>query len=210
MSELESGESLNAEFDGPELSEETISPSDEVQESTGEAEPQETAESGVDLAPTESAETEKNTEGNGEVLGSIDGIEVKGPKGFVKTINKKHRAFKEQERRAEEAEARLKELEAKMAEKENPRFDGEIPAMPDAWDDDYEAKMQARDDAIQRKALQDHQDRLARENEERAQQEAMQKEQAARMEKLEKYSANAKAAGISESDLIDAANAVAD
>jgi hypothetical protein len=65
-----------------------------------------------------------------------------------KTIAEK--AFKEREarRRADDLEKRLKELEAQN----KPEFDGAVPSMPDPFDDDFEQKIRAREEALQKKA----------------------------------------------------------
>lgn len=63
------------------------------------------------------------------------------------------KAFKEREarRRADDLEKRLKELEAKTT----PEFDGAVPPMPDPFDDDFEQKVRAREEALQKKARAD-------------------------------------------------------
>ena len=63
------------------------------------------------------------------------------------------KAFKEREarRRADDLEKKVRELEAKQ----NPEFDGVIPPKPDPFDEDFDQKMTAREDALQRKARAD-------------------------------------------------------
>lgn len=90
--------------------------------------------------PVETAETKDEPEDLRKVIAEKE-----------KVIAEK--AFKEREarRRADSLDKRLKELEAKQ----NPEFDGVIPPKPDPFDDDYDKKIQAREDALQRKARAD-------------------------------------------------------
>jgi hypothetical protein len=90
--------------------------------------------------PTETPEVE-------EVAENAPEIKEGDPEGYKKTINKKHFAMKEAERRAEAAEKRMQELESKASAE--PVLEAvEVPPIPDSYSDNFEAEMKARDEAI--------------------------------------------------------------
>ena len=121
-----------------------------------------------------------------------------------KTIAEK--AYKEREarRRADDLERRLKELESKQS----PEFDGVVPSMPDPFDDDFESKVKAREEALQRKA---HADAIAMQQRE-AEAEAQRKREREEFERQQKLQAdfkkNASDLGVDQQSLADAAQAV--
>ena len=105
-----------------------------------------------DLAPDMPETEEENieTETAEEPKGMVDGVEVEGPEGFRKAINKKHFQIKERERELEAARKRIEELEANF----QPEVKGpvEVPPLPDNWEDDYEVKISQREEAIRQNA----------------------------------------------------------
>ena len=99
----------------------------------------ETADGGAELAPA-TGENQDKTE---------DGVQ--------KAINKQHAKYREEERLKIAAQNEAKELKEKLAAFEAEKGDITIPVLPDPYDEDYEAKITARDEAITRKATQDAQ-----------------------------------------------------
>ncbi len=102
-----------------------------------------TAQSGAELATA----TEDNQDKNND--------------GAQKAINKQHAKFREQERRADGLDEKLAEANKKLAALEVEKGEVIIPEMPDAYDEDFESKSQARDEAIRQKATQDAQTQYA-------------------------------------------------
>lgn len=100
-------------------------------------------ETGADLA-TDSPETggEENTENGAE------------QEAIQKAINRQHFKFREEQRRADELAVENEKLKKQLQSQSPSDPNGiEIPPIPDMWDDNYEAKVQAREDAIRRKAV---------------------------------------------------------
>lgn len=124
-----------------------------------------TVESGADLAAASGGDHEQSTSD------SIDQDAVN------KAINKKHFQMKEAERKAEASDKRAGELEARLQKLEQ----GDEPVIPpivDQYDEDYEAKVKARDEAIQRKWQFDSQQKTAADQATRTQNEQVQAQQA--------------------------------
>lgn len=150
------------------------------------------AEEQADLSVVESAptEVEQSTENEAEVL--------------RKQIAEK--AFKERQsrRRAEELEERLKKLEADKT----PKFDGVIPPMPDAFDDDFEQKIKAREDAVARKAQADYDAMRNRELEAETQRKR-ERDELENQQKLQaEFRQNATSLGVDQEVLANAARTV--
>lgn len=122
-----------------------------------------------------------------------------------KVIAEKAFEAREQKRRAEELERRLKEIESQKPQEVRP----DIPPVPDVYDDDFESKMKARDDAILRQAAYDAQQRerqeFARQEEQRKQQE--QQQQLAN--KAQEYTKRATALGVNAEELAQAGQRLA-
>lgn len=91
-----------------------------------------------ELAPDSEAEHEENAEDDERRINQEKVNQV---------INEKHRKWKEAEERAAKLEAQLAQYNSQQQEKAP-----EIPPYPDAFDDDFEAKVKERDEAIQKRA----------------------------------------------------------
>lgn len=124
-----------------------------------------------------------------------------------KVINKKHFEKMEAVRRAEAAEAKLKEIEDKKLEQLQANM-GVIPEMPDPYEDDYESKVKARDEAIRKNAEFQAQQQVVQQNQQQAEIARQQREQAELNEKLNTYQKRAKELGINGQELQHAANTV--
>lgn len=102
-----------------------------------------TVESGAELATASGEDQTKNED------------------GAQRAINKQHAKFREQERRADELEADKQKLQEKLAVFEAEKGEVIIPPAPDPYDEDYEAQLKVRDEAIMLKARQDTQQESA-------------------------------------------------
>lgn len=106
-------------------------------------EPETTLESGAELAPASGGDQNKNDD------------------GVQKAINKQHAKFREEERKRIEIEKEAKELREKLDAFEAQKGDVTIPNMPDRYDfdsdEEFNAQVKARDEAIMQKARQDAQ-----------------------------------------------------
>ncbi len=125
-----------------------------------------------------------------------------------KVINKKHFEKMEAERRAEAAEAQLAEIEQKRLADMQANI-GNIPEMPDPYDDDYESKLKGRDEAIRRNAEYQAQQNLVAQQQQAQQQQQQQQQMQELNTKVESYKQNAVKAGITAQELQEAGNTVA-
>lgn len=157
-----------------------------------------------DLAPELVETPEPNVEE--QAVAKVDGVEVEGPEGFKKAINKQHFRYQEEKRQREALEVRLKELEAKAAPA--PVQAQDVPTLPDTWDDDYAQKMAARDAVVAQNAGIAERASVTAEHDAQALQER-QRVQAEHTQKLnDEFNANGKRLGCNEQGLIAATNVV--
>lgn len=149
----------------------------------------------AELAPDSEAEHEENAE---EAERRINQEKVN------QVINEKHRRWKEAEERAAKLEQQLAQYNSQQQEKAP-----EIPPLPDAFDDDYEAKVKERDEAIQKRAQWEYEQSNAQTQKQHAQQ-ARQHEQLQQLQQqATTYAERAKGYGITPEELQTAANQVA-
>ena len=123
---------------------------------------------------------------------------------FNAAIGRRVAAQKEAERQLAEARQQLEAIKPTLEEGEPV-----IPPPPDLWEDGYEQKLAARDEAIAKHAeskLGRQAEEQRHQAEEQRQQEAAQQEM---MTRVQTYTERAKGLGIAESDLQVAGNAVA-
>lgn len=124
-----------------------------------------------------------------------------------KAINKKHFEAQQAKRERDELARKLAEYEEKQREMEAAKYDN-IPPIPDAFDDDYEAKMAERDKALLAQAqFRAQQEAYNRQQEQLRQQQEAQKYQEFN-EQVTKYGMRAKELGIPQEELQAAANTV--
>lgn len=69
------------------------------------------------------------------------------PEWFQKAIDRQTYKYREEERKRQAVEEQLEKLKSQMPQDVAP----DIPPIPDQFDDDYEAKLKARDDAIKQR-----------------------------------------------------------
>lgn len=102
-----------------------------------------------------------------------------------KAINRQHFKYREEERKRVKAEQENQQLRERLQKLESQNSEVVIPPLPDPYDEDYQAKITQREDAIRRKAEQDAQKQSVIEQQERQQEAAEQGE-------LERIQAKAK------------------
>jgi len=151
-----------------------------------------TGETGSELA-TDSAEEHDKT--------NQDGVQA--------AINKQHAKYREEERKRKEAEARIEEYEAKLKKYETPKMP-DVPPIPDPYDDDYEAKMKVRDEALLEKAKYDADVQYKALQEQRQLEEAEQAKRAEVQRSIEGYEAKATELGLNKDDVNKAGQKLVD
>jgi len=153
----------------------------------------------TDLAPVSDAEHEAQPQ--------VDEEAVK-QEAINKAINKKHFEAKQAERERDNALAKVAEFEQKQREQFAAQI-GNIPDMPDAFDDDFEIKVKQRDEAIVAQANYNAQNQSYMQQQQLQQQQAAQAQQAKVQESMVSYSNKANELGIKQEELQAAANTVA-
>ena len=154
-----------------------------------------------ELAPDTNDE---GAEPKAEPQGSVDGIEIEGPDGFKKAIDKQHKKFREQERRANDLEKRLQDIESKRPAVE----DVVVPPIPDSWDENYEAKIRQRDEAFRRQAQNEHATAQRREEQATSERESQRAEYDRAQALQKQFAANTQKLGLKDDELMAAQNAV--
>jgi len=154
---------------------------------------------GVDLATTSEAEHEEKPQVDDEVAKQ---------EAINKAINKKHFEAKQAERERDEARAKLAELQKAEQERQAATV-GNIPPAPDPFDDDYEVKAMAREDAIRKQASFEAENQVLLQQQQRQQQEQAQAKAVAQSEAITAYAAKANELGVKQDELQAAGNTVA-
>ena len=156
-------------------------------------------DTGAELATASEAEHEEQPQ--------VD-EEAKKQEAIQKVINEKTFKAKQAEREAQEYKAKLDAYEAEQR-KQMERQVTNIPEMPDPFDEEFDDKIRARDDALFKKA------QFEAQNNHYLQQQQLQQQQEAqaKAEKLQKsmvdYSTRAQELGIKQEELQAAGNTVA-
>ena len=119
-------------------------------------------------------EVADTAEGGAELATAQEETPAKIDDGVQKAINKQHAKYREEERKRIEIEKKLEDANNKLEKFEAEKKEVIIPDMPESWDEDFETKQAAREDAIKRQATQEAQNNVALEQQ-NAQKEAAQK-----------------------------------
>lgn len=119
-------------------------------------------------------------------------------------VGKKVKQTREAERRAQELEEKLKEAEANKPKEERPN----IPQMPDTFDEDYDAKLLARDEAIKRAAAYDAQEALLKKQQEEARNEQIRQARVKLEEDTRNYIERGEKLGLNEQQMTESAQAI--
>ncbi len=158
-----------------------------------------TAESGAELATATGEVQEQTTE--------VDPQAEANSKAQA-AINKQHARFKGEERKRIAVEAEAAKLREQLEAIEAAKVPTEVPPIPDQYDDDYEAKVQARDQILLQKAKAESRTQFDTERQQAAQNEAQQATQRAILEKVESFNSRAGEAGMTVEELTTAGNVV--
>lgn len=165
--------------------------SQEAEETNEQVESQE--DSTADLATAETEEVKNETGDNEEKLRKQQEIIAQ----YRSKERVSSRRFKE-----------LEEENASLKSKLEPSFDGVVPQMPEPFDDDFDSKVRAREEALQRKARADAIAMQQREAEAEAQRKR-EREEFEQQQKLQAdFKKNASDLGVDQQSLADAAQAV--
>lgn len=125
-----------------------------------------------------------------------------------KIVGKRVAKQKEAERQAEEERKKREEAEAELAKLKQPERPV-VPDMPNPYDDDFESKLQAREEAIVAQAKYDGQQALAQQQEQQRQYQAQQEAAAEQQRRVVAYSGRAEKLGIEPQELQQAGHTVA-
>lgn len=154
----------------------------------------ENQENGTDLAPVSEAEHEEQPRVDEEAEAKIANNEA-----IQKRINKEHFEKQQAKREAAEYKQKLDDYESKQREEMAARV-RDIPPMPDAFDDDFEAKVEQRDQALLRKAEFDAQQNYYNQQQQFNQQQAAQAKQLEATKLQNDFTSNAKKLGASDEE----------
>lgn len=179
-----------------ELQTEEAAPNDVVQSDLGAADTGTVNESGSELA----ADSGEGHEKQPDESVNQDAVQA--------VINKKHWEAKEAERKALAAEQNAKELQAKL-DSLTAEQDPVVPDIPDPYDDDYELKVKARDEALLRKANFDAQQQYAQYQSQQAQQAQVQQQQQKNQEIMNEFSDRTTKLGLDKQEIAQAAQKLA-
>jgi len=165
----------------------------------------EVQETAPDTSEESSQEVPVESGGEGEEIAEAAPEKVFTQQDLDRHIDKRVRRFKETEEQLAEALERLRSLEPQTRE---PVKAPEIPPMPDAFDDQFEAKVKARDAAIAEHAKWQVESQLSQQQAaQQAEQEQLQQQQ--RLEKSQAaYLARAESAKITPEQLERAGNLI--
>ena len=145
-------------------------------------------------------------ESNEQAEPIVDEVEVAKQKAND-AFNKQYGEKKQLERELEAQKARVAEFENKQREEMAANV-GNIPALPDAFDDDYEQKIQARDEAIRAQAQFNYSQQSHQQAQQAAQQQAAQAREQDVHVSMESYTRKATELGIKQEELQAAGNKV--
>ena len=173
--------------------------SDSIESEAIETEVIEDHNDGADLATASESEHEAKPE--------VD-EEAAKQEAIQKAINKKHFEAQQAKRDLEAANSRIAEFEKQKREELAAKV-GDIPAMPDAFDDDFDEKVRQRDEALIAQANYNLQNQSFLEQQQRQQQQEVQAKNAQVQESMTKYSQKATELGIAQEELQAAGNTVA-
>ena len=168
----------------------------EVNEETNEV--IETNDSVSDSGPDEQVQAESNE--------PVDEVELAKQKAN-EAFNKQYGEKKQLERDLAEQRQRVAQFEQAERDKLAAQV-GNIPDMPDAFDDDFDAKVRARDEALVAQANYNVQNQMYLQQQQQSQQQAAQAKQQQIQDSMTSYSKKALDLGINQEELQAAGNTV--
>ena len=160
----------------------------------------ENPDNGAELATASESEHIENTE-------KVDEVESEVSKQQT-YINKQYGVNKQLERDVAARDVKIADFEKSERERQAAAV-GDIPPMPDAFDDNVDEKMRVRDEAIAAQATFNANQNAYVQQQEANQQQAALAKQAKIQESMQSYSAKATELGIKQEELQAAGNAVA-
>jgi len=125
-------------------------------------------------------------------------------------INKQHAKFREEERKRKEAEAENQKLLEQLKSIEANKPKPVVPPIPDPYDDDYEAKVKERDDALLAKAKHDAIEASKAEAEKERQQKALEAQQAETQKHINSYEKRSVEIGLDSNEVNKAGQVLVD
>lgn len=166
---------------------------DEVEESQESEQPEQAAES----APAQDEDDESSV--------SLDEKQQKFVNDLIaKKTWERREAERQYQAQLEERDQRIQQLQQYVPQETRP----EVPPLPDPYDDDYEEKVRARDEAIERRVAFDERKRLEHERAQQAQLQEQQQTLQQLHEVASTFQGRANEVGIDESALTEAATKV--
>jgi type II secretory pathway pseudopilin PulG len=151
-----------------------------------------------ELAPDSEAEHEEQPQVDNEAVNQ---------EAINKAINKKHFEMKQAERERDQYAAQVAEFQKQQREAQAAKV-GNIPPKPDAFDDDYDEKMEARDEAIRQQSEYNAHQSYYNNQQQYQQQQANEAKQAELQKQVLTYTNRATELGIKPDELQAAANTI--
>ena len=165
----------------------------------------------LDSAPIETNDSIPSSESGEQVqaesIEQVDEVEVAKQKAN-EAFDKQYGEKKQLERDLAAQSAKVAQFEQAERERQAAQV-GNIPPMPDAFDDDFDTKVKARDEAIIAQANYNAKNQSYQETQQFQQQQAAQAKQVKVQESMTNYSNKALELGIKQDELQAAANTVA-
>jgi len=159
-------------------------------------------EAGADLATATEGQQESNAQ-----VDEAAAKQAQAQEATQKVINEKHYQAKQAERERDDALAQVAKFEQDKRESEAARV-GEIPPIPDEFDDNFKEKMVLRDEAIANKAHHEHSEAAYQQSLQDQQAQEVQRQNAVFQQASVSYNARALELGIDTQELQAAGNQV--
>lgn len=156
-------------------------------------------ESGAELATAAEGEQQKTNDGMKD-----------GQEWANKAIHKQHAKYREEERKRIALENEAAELKAKLEKYEVEKGNVEIPPIPDSFDDDFDEKIAAREEAIRQKAIQDARQQTLQEQQKATREAAQKAEQDRFQGVVESYQQKVIQSGLNQAELMQAEQTIVD
>jgi len=166
------------------------------------APPPEDQQAGADLATATDGQQESNAQ-----VDEAAAKQAASQDATQKVINEKHRQAKQAERERDEARAQVAQFEKEKRESEAARV-GEIPPIPDEFDENFKERMAERDEAIANKVRHEQNEVVYQQSLENQQAQEVQRQNAVFQQASVSYNARAVELGIDTQELQAAGNQV--
>lgn len=148
--------------------------------------------------------SEAGEQAQAELEVQVDEVEVAKRKSN-EAFNKQYGEKKQLERELEAQRKRVEELEKSDRDRQAAQV-GNIPSMPDAFDDDFDAKVKARDEAIIAQANHNASNQVYLQQQQQSQQQAAQVKQQAQAKLEQDFLSNARGTGANDNEITSVVN----